>query len=253
METKKNGTEIDWNALGEYWAERYEKEFGHFFITSIKWCMDMIDMDMINMNTIKDNYPEGVCPECKTWIPDDAVDGTECKNCGHVFHSANTIKYKVLLHWDDFRKYPPREGEITTGGYTIEEILDRIFYQEQNDTRSKDIPSASELDVIDPEDGRRFRNRIFYQEQNVTKSKDVPSASELDVIELEDGRRFRILDLGFNELCSKDDDRSCVICAKFYLKREDVPKAVHMNVRNTFYKNGKNNLCEKCFRMWGIK
>lgn len=175
---------------------------------------------MINMNAVKNNYPDGVCPDCGTLIPDDAVDSAECKNCGHVFHSTNTIRYKVLLHWDYFGKYPPREGEITTGSYTIEEILDRIFYQEQNDTKSKD---------------------------------DTPSVSELDIIELEDGRRFRILDLGFNELCSKDDDRSCVICAKFYIKREDVPKAVHMNVRNTFYKNGKSNLCEKCFRMWGIK
>lgn len=95
-------------------------------------------------------------------------------------------------------------------------------------------------------------DRIFYQEQNDTKVKDVPSASELDIIELEDGRRFRILDVGFNELCSKDDDKGCDICAKFYIKREDVPKAVHMVVRNTFYK-GKNNLCVKCFRMWGIK
>ncbi len=174
-------------------------------------------MDMINMITIKDNYPEGVCPDCKALIPDDAVDGTECKNCGHVFHFADDIKYKVLLHWDYFQKYPPREGEITTGDYKIEEILERIFIREQNDTKSRS---------------------------------DIPSASELDVIELEDGRRFRILDLGFNELCSKEDDRSCEICAKFYIKREDVPKAIHMAVMNTFYK-GKNNLCEKCFRMWG--
>lgn len=185
--------------------------------------------EMINMDAIKDNYPEGICPDCGTLIPDDSVDGTECKNCGHVFHSTNTIKYKVLLHWDDFRyssdkrdllrKSLPIEREITTEGFTIEQILDRILYQEQNDTKGKDIPSASELDII----------------------------------ELEDGRRFRILDVGFNELCSKDDDRSCEICAKFFIRREDVPKAVHMNVRNTFYKNGKNNLCEKCFRMWGIK
>lgn len=179
---------------------------------------------MINMNTIKDNYPDGICPDCKTLIPDDAVDGIECKNCGHVFHSnihsGGTIKYKVLLHWDYFRKYPPREGEITTGNYKIEEILERIFIQEQNDTKNRS---------------------------------GIPSASELDIIELEDGRRFRILDLGFNELCTKDDHRSCEVCAKFYIKREDVPKAIHMNVINTFYKNGKNNLCEKCFRMWGIK
>lgn len=180
------------------------------------------------MSVIKDNYPDGVCPDCRTLIPDYAVDGTECKNCGHVFHSTNTIRYKILLHWDDFRynsdkrdllrKLPPREGEITTEGFTIEQILDRILYQEQNNP----------------------------------KSNDVPPASELDVIELEDGRRFLILDLGFNELCSKDADMSCEICAKFYIKREDVPKAIHMAVRNTFYKN-KNNLCEKCFRMWGNK
>lgn len=36
MEEKKNGTEIDWNALGEHWAEQYEKEFGHLFIIHIR-------------------------------------------------------------------------------------------------------------------------------------------------------------------------------------------------------------------------
>lgn len=36
MEIKKNGTEIDWDALNEHWAEQYEKEFGHLFINSIK-------------------------------------------------------------------------------------------------------------------------------------------------------------------------------------------------------------------------
>lgn len=179
------------------------------------------------MNMIKNNYPEGICPDCRTLIPDDAVDGTECENCGHVFHSANTIKYKVLLHWDDFRyskdkrylieKNPIKEGEIAIDGLTIGQILKRIFFKEQ------------------------------YEDKNI------PSASELDIIVLEDGRRFRILDIGFSELCSKDDDRGCTLCAKFYVKREDVPKAVHMNARNTFYKNGKNDLCEICFKEWGIK
>jgi len=43
------------------------------------------------MNTIKDSYPEGVCPDCGVLIPDNTVDGTECKNCGHVFYSTNAI------------------------------------------------------------------------------------------------------------------------------------------------------------------
>lgn len=130
----------------------------------------------------------------------------------------SSMKYKVLLHWDDFRKYPSREGEITTKGYTIEQILDRIFFENQNDFNPKNVPSASVLDVI----------------------------------EFEDGRRFRIEDEGFNELCSKPEDRYCNICSKFYLQREDVPKAIHMNVRNTFY-NGRNNLCSKCFKEYGTK
>jgi hypothetical protein len=36
MGEKKNNTEIDWNALDRHWAEQYEDEFGHLFITSIK-------------------------------------------------------------------------------------------------------------------------------------------------------------------------------------------------------------------------
>lgn len=36
MEGNKNDEKIDWNALDKHWTERYEKEFGHFFITSIK-------------------------------------------------------------------------------------------------------------------------------------------------------------------------------------------------------------------------
>lgn len=129
------------------------------------------------------------------------------------------MKYKILFHWNDhFAKYLPIEGEVDTEGRTIDEILEKIFYQEQEYKGRKD-----------------------------------PSVGELDIIELEDGRRFRILDKGFNELCSKPEHRYCNICSRFYLKREDVPRANHMNVKNTFYKGARNNLCEKCFGMWGIK
>lgn len=126
------------------------------------------------------------------------------------------MKYKVLLHWEDFGKHSPREGEITTNGYTNEQILNRIFFENQNDFNPKPVPSASTGDVV----------------------------------EFEDGRRFRIEDIGFNELCSKPEDRYCQICSRFYLKREEVPKATHMEVKNTFYPN-RNNLCDKCFREYG--
>lgn len=34
---------------------------------------------------IKDGYDDGVCPDCQEEIPDDAVEGEECSNCGHVW------------------------------------------------------------------------------------------------------------------------------------------------------------------------
>ena len=34
---------------------------------------------------IKDYYDDGVCPDCGEPIPDDAEDGSDCVNCGHVF------------------------------------------------------------------------------------------------------------------------------------------------------------------------
>ena len=37
------------------------------------------------IETIKDGYPDGVCPDCGEEIPDDAMEGEECCNCGHVF------------------------------------------------------------------------------------------------------------------------------------------------------------------------
>jgi hypothetical protein len=34
---------------------------------------------------VKDFYPDCLCPDCQDDIPDDAVEGEECLNCGHVF------------------------------------------------------------------------------------------------------------------------------------------------------------------------
>lgn len=38
---------------------------------------------------IKDNYPDGICPDCSLDIPSNAVDGSECVNCGHIFYESN--------------------------------------------------------------------------------------------------------------------------------------------------------------------
>src|SRR5512137_1140958 len=38
-------------------------------------------------NIVKESYPGGECPDCGQTIPDTAVEGEECSNCGHVFCS----------------------------------------------------------------------------------------------------------------------------------------------------------------------
>ena len=34
---------------------------------------------------VKACYENGVCPDCNQDIPEGAVEGDECTNCGHVF------------------------------------------------------------------------------------------------------------------------------------------------------------------------
>lgn len=36
-----------------------------------------------------DSYEDGVCPDCGDVIPSDAVHGSSCNNCGHVFYDEN--------------------------------------------------------------------------------------------------------------------------------------------------------------------
>ena len=40
--------------------------------------------------TIKNNYPNGECPDCYENIPDNASHGDGCSNCGHVFYSSGS-------------------------------------------------------------------------------------------------------------------------------------------------------------------
>lgn len=36
-------------------------------------------------NALLAAYPDQECPDCGEPIPDTAVEGDECVNCGHVF------------------------------------------------------------------------------------------------------------------------------------------------------------------------
>lgn len=38
-----------------------------------------------NLSKIKDDYPDGECPDCGEEIPDTVWKGEACENCGHVF------------------------------------------------------------------------------------------------------------------------------------------------------------------------
>lgn len=36
---------------------------------------------------IQEQYDDGACPDCGLAIPDNAVEGSACANCGHVFNA----------------------------------------------------------------------------------------------------------------------------------------------------------------------
>jgi hypothetical protein len=43
--------------------------------------------------SLRDNYKGGLCPDCGDAIPEEAEDGEECENCGHVFcHPRSTAE-----------------------------------------------------------------------------------------------------------------------------------------------------------------
>lgn len=43
------------------------------------------------MNSIKNSYPNGICPDCNEPINDDVENGDECPNCGHVYWEEETV------------------------------------------------------------------------------------------------------------------------------------------------------------------
>ena len=41
----------------------------------------------LKLTALQESYPYAECPDCGEGIQDDAVDGSSCSNCGHVFFS----------------------------------------------------------------------------------------------------------------------------------------------------------------------
>lgn len=50
---------------------------------------DAVDVDEDDLaahdEAMKNHYEDGECPDCGEPIPDDAVSGSNCSNCDHVF------------------------------------------------------------------------------------------------------------------------------------------------------------------------
>jgi len=59
------------------------------------------DGDILEVTVITDmhtHYPDGKCPDCGANICRVAVDGDECKNCGHVYYAPKPV--------DDLKPFP---------------------------------------------------------------------------------------------------------------------------------------------------
>lgn len=47
----------------------------------------------MELTEIQSQYENAECPECGEPIPDTAVDGSECVNCGYVFYIYEPDEY----------------------------------------------------------------------------------------------------------------------------------------------------------------
>lgn len=47
--------------------------------------MNRFDDEEEESDFIKRFYESGECPDCGETIPDDALSGEQCSNCGHVW------------------------------------------------------------------------------------------------------------------------------------------------------------------------
>lgn len=53
---------------------------------------------------VADDYENGICPDCGEDIPEDAVHGDSCVNCGHVFNPDEDVETAHYQPTDaDFR------------------------------------------------------------------------------------------------------------------------------------------------------
>ena len=81
--------------------------------------------------TISEEYESGLCPDCNLSIPNNAVEGDECINCGHVWWNtkprfpADPAKYPHRS--EDGGAYSDLKVMHTMAGY----YLGRTFWDEK--------------------------------------------------------------------------------------------------------------------------
>jgi hypothetical protein len=99
----------------------------------------------------EESYPNGECPDCGDPIPDDATDGDECKNCGHVFvmqsqqddpETENTVK--AILYFSD------EEGRRSY-------LAEKQFQDSNDPSESAALRREIEKELI----GKNFDDRLY--------------------------------------------------------------------------------------------
>lgn len=41
----------------------------------------------MSISPVREQYEDGVCPDCGEEIPESVVEGMDCTSCGHVFNA----------------------------------------------------------------------------------------------------------------------------------------------------------------------
>jgi hypothetical protein len=67
------------------------------------------------MTLVQKAYPKARCPDCQTVIPKTAVDGSACKNCGHVFYEGKRDQFDVAV--DGLDEFPLSELQQSLVNY----------------------------------------------------------------------------------------------------------------------------------------
>lgn len=87
---------------------------------------------------IKDEYDDAACPDCGEDIPDDANEGEECSNCGHVWGFCSPA--------DDDWKRDLRSGDEITWNDPDDGLCTKTFVMQSIEYLSDDVVRITDKD-----------------------------------------------------------------------------------------------------------